>query len=79
MAKSKANSKTRKVLLSLLVVIGLSTVIIAYNFYKRIYYPNVTKDAEKENYIYIPTGATFTDVVNLLNAKNLLKNSASFE
>jgi len=79
MAKSNSNSKGRKIIISFLIVLVLSLLVIGYNFYKKIYLPNVAFKELQEQYVYIPTGASFTDVVNLLNEKSMLKNSASFE
>ena len=79
MAKSNTNSKSRKVIISLLLVLILSVLVIGYNFYKKIYFPNVSFDANQEQFVYIPTGASFTDVVNILNEKEMLENTASFE
>ncbi len=79
MAKPKTNTKRKKIIISLLLVLILSVVLIGYSFYKKIYLPNVSLTESQEQFIYIPTGATFTDVVNLLNEQNMLKNPASFE
>ena len=79
MAKSNTNSKSRKVIISLLLVLILSVLVIGYNFYKKIYFPNVSFDANQEQFVYISTGASFTDVVNILNEKEMLENTASFE
>ena len=35
-------------------------------FYSRIYQPNVVMEYEKDVFVYIPTGATFEDVQQIL-------------
>ena len=79
MGKNTGTSKTRKIIIASVSLVLITALIIGYGFYNRIYLPNVTLDADDESYIYIPTGSDFSDVVNILNAKNLLDNSASFE
>lgn len=49
------------------------------NLYKRIFSPNLQGTPGKQEYVYIPTGSTFFDVLNILQNKNLLRNSASFQ
>jgi len=53
---------------------------MAYELYSRVYQPNIIlpNDAS-EKYIYIPTGAEFTDVVKVLSENGLLINANSFE
>ena len=53
--------------------------LMAYDFYKMVYSPNVSLGEKKNIYIYIPTGSTFTDVFRILDEKNYLVNRASFE
>ncbi len=53
--------------------------IIAYNYYLRIFRPNVTIEPDQTAIIYIPSGADFAKVLNILDEKNILINSQSFE
>lgn len=49
------------------------------NLFNRVFSPNLSVKAGKEQFVNIPTGASFTDVMRILHEKNLLKNSASFQ
>jgi UPF0755 protein len=79
MAKKKKSIINRKIIIALAVVLVTGILITAYNFYRKIYLPNVSFHEQKELFIYIPTGSSFTDVMNILNKENLLRNPASFE
>lgn len=50
-----------------------------YLAYKTIYQPNVNLGDKKSQFIYIPTGSKFEDVVRILNENNILKSTSSFE
>ena len=71
-------SNFKKFLWSLLAVIFLSGLIMAYVFYSRIYQPNVVMEYEKEVFVYIPTDATFQDVQQILIASGVVQNTSSF-
>lgn len=79
MAKGKKISKGKKIAFSLVIVLLLSLFFMGYGFYKRVFYPNVTLEDKNEQFIYIPTGATFIEVLNILSSHHLLQNQASFE
>ncbi len=51
---------------------------MGYDYYKRIYSPNVSLSLKKNTFLYIPTGAGFEDVVNELQKQNLLVSVESF-
>ncbi|HRG38340.1 MAG TPA: endolytic transglycosylase MltG [Bacteroidia bacterium] len=75
-AKKKNWVKTIiKVLLILILVVG---GIGGYLAYKYVYMPNINMADKKSTIIYIPTGSTFEDVVNILTDNELLKNPESF-
>ncbi len=62
------------------IIVGVLAVAVAaggYYVYKELFEPNVTAGS-KPDILLIPTGSTFSDVVNALNAKNLLINEKSF-
>ena len=68
-----------KTIISILLVIVLVLGGIAgYLAYKYVYMPNVTIANKKSTLIYIPTGSTFEDVINILNENELLKDPESF-
>lgn len=79
MAKQKKISKGKKIIISLILVTIFSVLLIGYGFYKKVFFPNVQLTDKKEQFIYIPTGATFKDVVEILSNQQLLQNQASFE
>jgi UPF0755 protein len=56
-------------IVSLLIVIVLGT-----KFYKRVYEGN----SKKENYLYIPTGSVFNDVLKIIERDSILENIDSF-
>ena len=51
----------------------------AYLAYKVIYQPNVSLGEKKSQVIFIPTGADFNEVANILSDKGILINRATFE
>jgi UPF0755 protein len=57
----------------------VAAAVAGYEFYRRIYLPNITLKQSQEEFIYIPTGSDFTDVRNILVSMKLLKDPASFE
>lgn len=61
--------------LILLVVGGIG----GYYAYQTLYKSNINLSDKKSQIIYIPTGSNFTDVMNILNENNILKDPASFE
>lgn len=79
MAKSGKISKGKRIAIAFGIVILFSLIAIGYSFYTKVFFPNVSLIDQKEQYIYIPTGSSFTDVLNILRDENLLKNQASFE
>jgi UPF0755 protein len=76
---SKKKKSGRKIIIAGIFVLLLSLAGIGYNFYKKVFFPNVSLVGQKEQFVYIPTGATFIDVMRILRDQNLLKNAASFE
>jgi len=74
----KKKSFFNKFILSLVVILFLSSAITASFFYSRIYQSNVSLDYQKEVFIYIPTGASFEDVLQQLTEKGIIISSSSF-
>ena len=53
---------------------------MAYQLYLRVYQPNIVlPENVNEKYIYIPTGAEFNQVIQILSESGLLINANSFE
>src|SRR5512133_587546 len=76
---SIAKGKITKVLILAGVVLLLIAGIRMYVVYRDIYGPNVHIEKEKEQvHLYIPTGSGFEEVVKLLNAQQIIRDSGSF-
>ena len=55
--------------------------VVAYfgsMIYKKIYSPNVMTSKQSPQFILIPTGSVFEDVVKILDREHLLINEKSF-
>ena len=59
-------------------VIITAGLVLGYIFYRKIFVPNVHLNATESPYLFIPTGATFEDVVRILHERKLLENEKSF-
>lgn len=68
----------RKIIISIVVLFFLTTVIGGYLAYRTIYQPNVNLGDKKSEFIYIPTGSKFEDVLNILTENDILKSKSSF-
>lgn len=78
-AKSKHKKKLFiKVILFFLLILIVSVAAVGYSYYRKIYSENVRIRLNDE-YVYIPTGSTFDDVVRILTKENVLIDSSSFE
>ncbi len=76
MKKGKKKSGMRKALVLLVVLFAIIGAIIGMVIYDRVYMPNVK--VENDTYIYIKTGATLSDVMQSLQEKQILEDTASF-
>lgn len=74
----KKKSFFTKFIWSLIGVLFLSGAITASVFLGRIYKPNVSLEYQKDVYIYIPTGASFEDVLQILSDEGVIISSSSF-
>lgn len=79
MSKKKKSSFLKKILTTLLFLILIISGIGGYYAYKAVFQPNINSPDKKSQIIYIPTGSDFTDVMNILNQHNILKNASTFE
>ncbi len=71
----KLKKKTKKVLF----FSGLLLILFSGAFYYFIFKGNISFASNKEKeYLYIPTGASFEDVMSILREKKLLKDERSF-
>ncbi len=62
-------------LLMVLVIAGIK----GFSLYRRAFAPNIFTPDKQEVYLFISTGSSYEDVLKLINEKNLIKNSQSFE
>jgi UPF0755 protein len=76
--KKKGSSKFKKIFVASLIIFLMSGIGLIYFYYKSVYQRNINLK-NTEPYIYIKTGSNFEDVKKLLEGKNILLNTASFE
>ena len=69
----------KKILGILLILIVLAGLLFGYLYWKRILAVNTTMDENQTKLLYIPTGANFQDVLDSLEAGNILKNESTFK
>lgn len=79
MAKNRGVKKSRvvKVAMAVVGILMLAGGAIAYDYYHRIYSPNVYLSVDN-TYLYIPTGSEFEDVVHGLSENGFIQNTGSF-
>jgi len=77
--RRKKPSFIRKFFISFVVLILLFGVLLAHRLYSYVYQPNITLNEKSEQFIYIPTGSGFRDVVGVLSDNGLLIDANSFE
>lgn len=78
MAKKHKKKVFTKIILFSLTIIILTLASIAYSYYNKIYKTNVRIDL-KDEFVYIPTGSTFDDVIRILTEEQILNDISSFE
>ena len=78
MAKQK-KSFFKKVIIAIALILIIVGGIGGYFAYKTIYQSNINLGQKKSQIIYIHTGSTFSDVMNILSENNILENPSSFE
>lgn len=66
--------KTKNTLLVLGIIFGLLAGVVYYF----IFSGNVSIPAQEKEFLYIPTGASFEDVLKILNDKKLLRDEQGF-
>ena len=80
---AKKNSKKPSFIKRLFVIVIIGAIVFfgikSYQFYKGVEEPNINLNGKELEYIYIPTGSDFKDVLDILNENNLLIQSKTFE
>ncbi len=79
MAKAKKTSALKKFFIVFVVLLIAGAGIMGYDYYERIYAPNISMGIKKNSFFYIHTGADFNDVFNDLQSQHILVNIESFE
>ncbi|NEU06852.1 endolytic transglycosylase MltG [Flavihumibacter sp. R14] len=74
-AESKKLSFKAKVAIALAVFVITILGITALNYYLKFFGPNVT---DKEEYLYIRTGSSFSDVYNTIREQEIVKDTTTF-
>lgn len=70
----------KKFLVLLFVLIILSAFFGIFQLYQLVLKPNISFPGDKKaEFVFIPSDATFSNVLDILNSKELLINSNSFE
>jgi UPF0755 protein len=75
--KSKMSKGGKRFLQAFGTVVLFSLFIIGWNFYQKIFAPNVF-DNKKDQIIFIPTGSTIDDVVQYLKEEGLVNDTEAF-
>lgn len=68
--------KNRKTIGIIILTLALILGAAAYHYYTTLFSANVNKDADE--YLYIPTGASFEDVVKIVKINNIIRNDETF-
>src|ERR1035437_127184 len=69
--------KKRKIVSKLLTALLL--LLITTTAYFTFFKPNIYLDGKKYKFIYIPTKATFEEMIDMLEEENILENKKTFE
>ncbi len=74
----KKSSLFKKVLIVFAILLLIGGLLTGYNYYRKIFQSNVAKYKDQKEYLYIPTGATFDDLLNIIKQQELLINTENF-
>jgi UPF0755 protein len=75
MPKEKTTGVFRKFIIALVVIIVIALGFTCFFYYLRYFGPNVT---DKQEYLYIHTGAKFDDVYKTIREEGIMRDSATF-
>ncbi len=70
--------KLIKIITNLLIIIFLIVGYFGINIYRKAYTANV-KLEKKEHYLFIPTGSSYEDVLEIFKKENILINKKTFD
>ncbi len=77
MIKKKKNSSIKKILLAFAVIVVVSLIGMGVSFYQKIYSPNIITNDDKQ-FLYVPTGSTFDQLVEIIKRKKIVVNTENF-
>jgi peptidoglycan lytic transglycosylase G len=70
--------KPARIIFLIFMIFMITGAYFGYKLYKSVFQPNVDLGGDDYAIIYIPTGSTYDDVVDVLNEQDILINQASF-
>src|SRR5215813_10074484 len=76
--RKKKPGRFRKYIIAFIGVVLLFVLAIAFSFYQKVYAPNVAYSPDKP-FLYIPTNATYNNLLAILSSKKIVENVESFE
>jgi len=69
----------KKAIIAAFVVVLAVGAWIGYGYYKKVWAVNTTMDSDEEVIFYVPTGATYPEVIDSLQSADILKDLEDFE
>lgn len=72
-------NKMKKIFFSLVILCITGIAIVGWLIYKQVYAPNLYLQHGQNEYLYIPTGSTFSIVISELQKKDRNFNQTSFQ
>lgn len=73
--KKQSSGGFKKFIIALIVIIVMALACTGIFYYLRLFGPNVT---DKQEYLYIHTGATFNDVYKTIRDQGIVKDTTTF-
>ncbi len=70
--------KSKILTFSVTIVVIITFLAVGLHFYSRVFAPNVNPDDDQAEDLYIYTGSSLDDVVQILRDSNLIRNTDSF-
>jgi UPF0755 protein len=78
MKRKNKTSGIKKIIISIIIIVSILFMLIGINYLRKTYFSNIIFEGQAK-YIYIKTGASFSDLCNELERANVLQNRNSFE
>jgi UPF0755 protein len=73
--KASSGGTLRKFIVAMVIILIIALAFTGLNYYLKYFSPNVTN---KQEYLYIHTGANFNDVYKTIREEGIVKDSATF-